>query len=64
MHETIDVLLYNNLFIYQVLFTLIYRRPSLYSFLSMGFCGIHRTLTGIAKEVNPSHKLENDIFHS
>ena len=33
MHETSDFLLYNNLFIYQVLCTLIYRRHSLYSFL-------------------------------
>ena len=34
MHETSDLfLLYNNLFIYQVLCTLIYRRRSLYSFL-------------------------------
>ena len=34
MHETsYDFLLYNNLFIYQVLSTLIYRRRSLYSFL-------------------------------
>ena len=33
MHETSDEsLLYNNLFIYQVLCTLIYRRPSHYSF--------------------------------
>ena len=37
MHETSDfVLLYNNLFIYQVLCTLIYRRRSLYSFLLNG----------------------------
>ena len=34
MYETSDFLLYNNLFIYQVLFTLIYRRHSLYSFLA------------------------------
>ena len=34
MHETSDFfLLYNNLSIYQVLCTLIYRRRSLYSFL-------------------------------
>ena len=33
MHETSDFLFYNNLFIYQVLCTLIYRRRSLYSFL-------------------------------
>ena len=33
MHETSDFLLYNNLFIYQVHVTLIYRRRSLYSFL-------------------------------
>ena len=33
MHETSDFLLNNNLFIYQVLCTLIYRRRSLYSFL-------------------------------
>ena len=33
MHETSDFLLYNNLFIYQVLCALIYRRRSLYYFL-------------------------------
>ena len=33
MHETSDFLLYDNLFIYQVLCTLIHRRRSLYSFL-------------------------------
>ena len=33
MHETSDFLLYNNIFIYQVLCTLVYRRRSLYSFL-------------------------------
>ena len=34
MHETSDFLLYNNLFIYQVLCRLIYSKRSLYSFLS------------------------------
>ena len=34
MHETSDFLLYINIFIYQVLCTLIYRRRNLYSFLS------------------------------
>ena len=33
MYATSDFLLYNNLFIYQVLCTLIYRRRSLYSFV-------------------------------
>ena len=33
MHETSDFLLYDNIFIYQVLCTLIYLRRSLYSFL-------------------------------
>ena len=37
MHETNDFLLYNNVFIYQVLWTPIYRRRSLYSFLSSIF---------------------------
>ena len=32
MHETSDFVLYNNIFIYKVLCTLIYRRRSLYSF--------------------------------
>ena len=36
MYETSDFLLCNNLFIYQVLCTLIYRRRSLYSFLLDG----------------------------
>ena len=42
MHETSDFLLYDNLFIYQVLCTLIYRRPSLYSSFLLGLldsCG-------------------------
>ena len=34
MYETSDFLLCNNIYIYQVLCTLIYRRRSLYSFLS------------------------------
>ena len=33
MHETSDFLIYNNIFKYQVLCTLIYHRRSLYSFL-------------------------------
>ena len=36
MHETSEFLLFNNLFIYQVLCTPIYRRRSLYSFLKDG----------------------------
>ena len=37
MHETSAFLLYNNLFIYQVLCRVIYRRRSLYSFLWINF---------------------------
>ena len=37
MHETSDLLLYSNIFIYQVLCTLIYRRRSLHSFLIDNF---------------------------
>ena len=43
VHETNDFLLYTNLFIHQVLCTLIYRRRSLYSFLSGTHCITVRT---------------------
>ena len=45
MHETSDFLIYNNLFIYQVLYTLIYRRRSLYSFLLYGSVFAQQPLT-------------------
>ena len=50
--ETSDLfLLYNNLFIYQVLCTLIYRRRSLYSFL-MDLCeGNNRPITTLCKKL-------------
>ena len=37
-HETSDFLLFNNILIYQVLCTLVYRRRSFYSFLSRVHC--------------------------
>ena len=54
MHETSDFLLYNNLFIYQILCTLIYRRRSLLLFLIGGFyskdkSGSHVCISNVVK---------------
>ena len=54
-------LLYNNLFIYQVLCTLIYRRRSLYSFLS-ALGAFQHIMSQVLEGCEGAHNISDDII--